>query len=110
MPRFIITANYTAEALKGMLAKPADREAAVKPFVEAAGGTLVDYYVTTGPKDFMMIVDGDDVSDLIAGLMVSGAAGIIANPETIRAFNANEFTATQKKAQALASKANPPGS
>lgn len=109
MSRYIVTANYTAQAINGMVENPGDREAAIRPFVEASGGTLIDYYVTTGAKDFLLIVDADDMTDLIAGLMVSGAAGMISNVETIQAFNTDAFTTMQQKARTLASKARPPG-
>ena len=110
MPRFIFTGCYTSDAIKGMLAKPSDREAAARGIVEAAGGKLVDFYGTTGPKDFLMIVDVDDARDLMAGIMVAGAAGAVSNPETIRAFSGAELTDMQKKAQKLASAYKAPGS
>ena len=110
MPRFIFTGCYTSDAIKGMLAKPSDREAAARTVVEAAGGKLVDYYGTTGPKDFLMIVDIDDARDLLAGIMVAGASGMISNPETIRAFSGADLTEIQKKAQGLTAAYSAPGS
>jgi len=38
MALYIVTGNYTAAAIKGMMANPSDREAAVRPLIEAAGG------------------------------------------------------------------------
>ena len=102
MPRFIVTGNYTAEAMKGMIANPSDREAAARAVVDAAGGTLESYYVTTGASDFAIKVTVDDVTDLIAGLMATGASGAVSNLQTVRAFTADEFTEIQKKAAALA--------
>lgn len=110
MPRFIFTACYTSDAIKGMLAKPSDREAAARKIVEAVGGKLVDYYATTGPKDFMMIIDIDDARDLMAGIMAAGASGVMSNAETIRAFSSAEVTAMQKKAQGVAATYQAPGS
>jgi len=110
MPRFIFTGCYTSDAIKGMLAKPSDRAAVARAVVEAAGGTMVDYYATTGPKDFMMIVDVDDVTDLLAGVMAAGASGAISNGETVRAFSSAELTDIQIKAKGLASAYKAPGS
>lgn len=109
MPRFIYTACYTSDAIKGMLAKPSDREAAARALVEAAGGKLVEFYATSGPKDFMMIVDVDDVRDLMAGIMAAGATGVMSNGETIRAFSSAELLDVQKKAKDVASAYAPPG-
>lgn len=102
MPRFIISGNYTASAMKGMIENPSDREAASRALVEAAGGKLETFYLTTGDNDFSMKVMIDDVSDLIAGLMVAGASGAASNLKTIRAFTSAEFTEMQKKAAKIA--------
>jgi len=102
MPRFIISGNYTASAIKGMIENPSDREAATRALVEAAGGKLETYYLTTGDNDFSFKVTIDDVSDLIAAVMVGGASGAVRNLKTVRAFTSAEFTEIQKKAGKIA--------
>ncbi|MCX2723236.1 GYD domain-containing protein [Roseibium salinum] len=109
MPRFIVTGNYTASAMKAMLASPTDREAAARAIVEAAGGTLESFYLTTGDSDFAIKVTIDDVTNLIAGLMVTGASGAVSHLKTVRAFTSDEFTAIQKKAGELAIAYKAPG-
>lgn len=109
MPRFIVTGNYTQSALQGMMASPSDREAAARGIVDALGGKLEAYYVTTGPTDFLMIISVDDVTDLGAGLMVAGAAGAICNCQTQRAFDSATFTAMQQKAAQVAASYSAPG-
>ena len=52
---------YSAQAFQGMLANPSDREAAVRPLVEEAGGRVVSFLFTTGDTDFSMVVETDDV-------------------------------------------------
>lgn len=88
--------------MKGMIAKPSDREAATRALVEAAGGTLETFYLTTGDNDFSMKVTIDDVTSLIAALMVAGASGAASNLKTVRAFTSDEFTEMQKKAGEIA--------
>lgn len=110
MPRYIVTGKYTADAMKAMIAKPSDREAAARAIVEAAGGTLESFYMTTGDADFSIKVTIDDATDLIAGLLVTGASGSVSNLKTIRAFTAEEFTAMQKRAGELARAYKAPGS
>lgn len=102
MPRFIVTGCYTGAAFRGMIANPSDREAAARGLVEAAGGKLETYYMTTGATDFTFTAVIDDAADLLAGLMVASAAGAISDVRTQRAFTAAEFTAIQKKAGSLA--------
>ncbi len=108
MPRFIVTGCYTAAALKGMAASPSDRAAASNAIVEAAGGTQEAYYMTTGETDFMIVVNVDDVSELIAGLIAVGGTGAVSGLKTVRAFSAEEFTAMQKRAGEIASSYKPP--
>ena len=103
MPRYIVTGRYTAAAIKGMVAKPSDREAAARAIVEAAGGTLENFYFLTGDNDFSIKVSIDRAEDLIAGLMATAASGSVSNVKTVRAFTAEEFTAMQKKAGQIAS-------
>lgn len=109
MPRFIITGSYTASAMKAMVENPSDREAAARAIVEAAGGTLENFYLLTGDNDFSIKVTIDDPADLIAGLMVTGASGAVSNLKTVRAFTSEEFTAMQKKAGEIAKSYKAPG-
>jgi len=110
MPRFIVTGSYTASAAKAMVEKPSDREAAARAVVEAAGGTLESFYLTTGDSDFAIKVTIGDASDLIAGLLATAASGAVSNVRTVRAFTSDEFTAMQKKAGEIASAYKAPGS
>ncbi len=102
MPRFIVTGKYTASAMKSMIDKPSDREAAARAIVDAAGGTLENFYMTTGDNDFSIKVTIDDAKDLMAGLMATGASGAVSNLRTVRAFTTEEFIAIQKRAKELA--------
>ncbi|MDD9921159.1 MAG: GYD domain-containing protein [Boseongicola sp.] len=110
MPRFVLTGNYSSAAMKGMIEAPADREAASRSIVEAAGGKLESFYVTTGEHDFIMTISIDNPEDLLAGLMVAGASGAATNLRTSRAFTSAEFTKMQEKAKALAGAYQAPGS
>lgn len=102
MPTFIVTGNYTASAIQGMLKNPSDREAAARAIVEASGGKLETFYLTTGDSDFSIKVTIDDAADLMAGLMATAASGSVSNLKTIRAFTSSEFTEMQKKAGQIA--------
>jgi uncharacterized protein with GYD domain len=110
MARYIITGNYTAAAMKGMMAHPSDRAAASAKIAEAGGGKLEHYFVTTGPTDFMMIVstDSHDIDGMMAALMVAGGSGAISNMQTVRALTSDEFTAVQKRAGQIAAAYAPP--
>lgn len=104
MPRYIVSGNYTADGIKGMIASPGDRESIARSIVEAAGGKLETYYMVTGDADFSIKVSIDNAEDLMAGLMVAAANGAVCNLKTIRAFTSDEFTAIQKRAGEIAAK------
>ena len=66
MTIYITQGRYTDQAIKGMIAKPEDRKQAVSALIEAAGGKLLDYYVTFGEFDFLVISEADDDVDMAA--------------------------------------------
>lgn len=109
MATIIITGNYTSDAIKGMLANPSDREAAVKSLIETGGGNLVCFYATTGETDFLAIVEDTDGADVIPALMVTAASGTVSNLKTVRGFSSTEFMAMQAKAATLAASFKPAG-
>jgi len=109
MATFIITGNYTGQAIKGMIANPSDRAEAVRPLVEAAGGKMLSYYMTSGETDFQMVVEIGDSGNLVPALMVAGATGTVANLKTVRAYSSADFMASQKKAAAMAASFKPAG-
>lgn len=102
MATYIITGNYSSDAAKGMMANPSDRAAAVKPLLDATGGTMLSYYVTMGETDFHMTVEGDDIEGIMAALIVAGASGGFSNLRTMPAFGTDAFLAAQKRAAQIA--------
>ena len=55
MSIYVLRGRYSSEALKGMIASPEDREAAIAKVVEKAGGRLLSYYLTFGDDDWLVI-------------------------------------------------------
>ena len=87
----------------GMLKNPSDRKEAVRPLIEAAGGKLVEYYVTLGETDFLLITETDDSEGMMAALIVAGASGGVSNMKTVQAFSAQTFVTAQKRAGSITS-------
>lgn len=109
MARYIITGCYTAAAMKGMIAKPSDRAAATGALIAAAGGKMESFYLTTGDHDFSMLVETNDLTMMLAAMMVAGASGAATNLKTVQAFTSAEFLAAQKVAGGIAAKYAAPG-
>jgi len=110
MPCFILTGRYTLDAVRGLMAKPEDRSAAVGAVVSAAGGKMLHYWVTTGDTDFVLVAEADRAEDFIAGVMTAAASGSVTGLKTVRAWSSAEFAKVAEKAASLASSYRAPGS
>jgi uncharacterized protein with GYD domain len=108
MAPFVITGNYTAQAMKGMIASPSDREAAARAVVEAAGGKMHLFLLTTGESDFLLIAETESIHTMIGALMVVGSTGAVTNLRTAQAFTAAEFMTAAKDAARIAAGAYRP--
>ena len=97
---FITQGNYTEQALKGMIDKPEDRSSAVAGLMESVGAKLLQYYVTTGEYDFLIISEGNNLTDLVAGLMIAGSSGGVTNLKTVQALTTQDAKAAMEKANA----------
>lgn len=109
MSMYIVTGCYTPKAIKALIAHPSDREAAGRELVEAAGGKMRSFLITTGETDFNMVVETDDIGGLMSGLMVAGASETVCNLKTVQAFTSVEFQTAQKRAGKLAEAYAPAG-
>ena len=75
MPIFITQGRYTREAIKGMITKPEDRAEAVSRLFAKGGGRLLNYYVTFGEYDFLLIAEAPSETQMAAILMAAGSSG-----------------------------------
>jgi uncharacterized protein with GYD domain len=99
MAIYITQGNYSESALKGMIQNPEDRAPAVAALMEAVGAKMLQYYVTHGEYDFLVITEGDDTNaDFLAALMVAGSSGGVCNLKTTRAFTTQEARSAMEKA------------
>jgi uncharacterized protein with GYD domain len=91
-----------------MLAAPEDRESAVRKLIEAAGGKVLSFYVTT-ETDFLLISEANEAEAIIASLMAAAAAGTISDVSTGRAWTGAEFKAIMERASKASKAYRPPG-
>jgi uncharacterized protein with GYD domain len=110
MATFVVQGRFTAEAIRGLLAKPEDRSKAIAKLVAAAGGKLKDYYFTTGEFDFMIVFEAPDGEDAVVGTLAAAASGSVSEIRTIRAWTAKEFMKVAERAGSLAGVYKAPGS
>ena len=109
MQCFILTGSFSLEAVRGLMAKPEDRSAAVGAVVTAAGGKMLHYWITTGDTDFMLVAEADRAEDFLAGVMAATASGSVTNVKTVQAWSSAEFSKVAEKAASLAASYRAPG-
>jgi uncharacterized protein with GYD domain len=109
MPRLVTRGRFTHDYLKGLLDAPEDREVPVRKVVEAAGGKVISFYVTTGESDFLLISEADESEAIIAALMTAAAAGTISDVSTGRAWTGAEFKTIMERASKAKKAYRPPG-
>jgi uncharacterized protein with GYD domain len=90
MPFFITQGRFTREYIKGGLAKPEDRHAAISRLCEQAGGKLVSLYFTLGQYDFMLVSDIPDAKAASVLALVAAGGGGIEGSVTTQAFTTAE--------------------
>ena len=106
---FITQGNYTEQAMMGMIDNPEDRRSAVADLMESVGAKLLQLYMTTGEYDFLLISEADNLTDLVAGLMIAGSTGGVTNLKTVQALTTQDAKAAMEKANAARAGFRPAG-
>ena len=98
MPTYISRGRFTADAVKGMLAKPENREEAVGKLFKSVGGKLVGWYLTFGHYDWLAIGEFPDEKAAASAVLAAAAGGSLSDIETTVAMSAQEAVATFESA------------
>jgi uncharacterized protein with GYD domain len=78
MPKYLITASYSAEGIKGLLKEGgSSRRAVVQKIAESVGGKLESLYYTFGEHDVIAIYDVPDNVTATAISLTVGATGLV---------------------------------
>jgi uncharacterized protein with GYD domain len=109
MIRLVTRGRFTHDYVKALLGAPEDREPAVRKVIEAAGGKVISFYMTTGDTDFLLVSETDEAEAVIAALMASSGAGMISHVSTVRAWTGAEFKKVAERAAKAAKAYRPPG-
>jgi len=98
MPIYISRGRFTPDAVKGMLAKPENREDAVAKLFKSTGGKLVGWYLTFGRHDWLAIGDFPNEKAAASAILAAAAGGSLSDIETTVAMSASDAAATFKSA------------
>ncbi|HEY2184323.1 MAG TPA: GYD domain-containing protein [Xanthobacteraceae bacterium] len=94
MPIYISRGRFTADAIKGMLANPENREESVAKLFKSAGGKLIGWYLTFGRHDWLAIGEFPDEKAAASAVLAAAAGGSLSHLETTVAMTAKEAAAT----------------
>jgi uncharacterized protein with GYD domain len=80
MAKYLCIVTYTAEGLKGLMAKGGTaRVEAARKFLASAGGSLDSYYFALGADDAYIVCDLPDNVAAAATAMSAAATGMVVN-------------------------------
>ena len=94
MPIYISRGRFTSDAVKGMVAKPENREEAVSKLFESVGGKLIGWYLTFGHYDWLVIGEFPDDKAAASAVLAAAAGGSLSDVETTPAMTAKDAHAT----------------
>ena len=89
MPKYIALCNWTDQGIKNVKDSPARLDAA-KALAKKLGGSVVDFYMTMGGHDMVVIVDALDDESVAKFNLTLGMAGNI-RTTTLKAFSEDEY-------------------
>ena len=98
MAFYLYQMSYTTEAIKAMVAKPSDREAAATALIEALGGKLHHLFFAFGSHDVICLIEGPDDTFMAAGAMAVASSGTASSSSTIKLMTAKDAMKAMKVA------------
>jgi uncharacterized protein with GYD domain len=98
MPIYISRGRYSSDAVKGMLAKPENREEAVAKLYQSVGGKLIGWYLTFGHHDWLTIGEFPDEKAAASAILAAAGGGSLSDIETTVAMTARDAAATFESA------------
>ena len=109
MAIFVTQGRFTREYIRGGLAKPEDRQAAISRLCEGAGGKLLHVYFTLGQYDFLVISEMPDARAASVISLAAAGGGGIQDVVTTQAFTTAEARGLFEQAGKVASSYRPMG-
>ncbi len=110
MTIYITQGRYTRDAIIGMIDTPEDRAKAVAALATAAGAKLLNYYVTFGDYDFLVIMEGGkDPTKTMAALMTAAATGGVTDLKTTVAVSSQDAVKAMRAAKRMRKGFKPAG-
>lgn len=105
MPKYLVTASYTAEGTKGVLKDGGTkRRQAAEAAFQSVGGRVESFYFAFGEYDLYSVVEVPDHAAMAAAAMTIGASGAL-RVRTVVLITPEELDQASKKSPTY----QPPG-
>lgn len=107
MAKYLVTASYSAEGIKGVLKEGASqRVGVVKAMMEGLGGSMEAFHFGLGDSDLSVLADLPDNTAAAAVAAAVGSSGALSSHQTTVLLTAEEIDAAAKMVVSY----RPPGS
>ena len=90
MSIFISLGIYSQKGADGIINGDSNRKAAMEKMVRSVGGKLIDYHITRGQYDFVMITEADSFESMAACALKAKAAGTLTEAVTLESVDLNK--------------------
>ena len=90
MAIFVSLGVYSQKGADGIINGSSDRKAAMEKLVGSVGGKLIDYHITRGQYDFVMITEVDSFEAIAACALKAKASGTLSEAITLESVDLNK--------------------
>jgi uncharacterized protein with GYD domain len=97
MAKYLITASYTADGVKGLMKDGGSkRRQAAEAAVKSVGGRMEAFYFAFGEHDAIVLIDAPDNASVAAASMAINASGVV-QTKTVVLLTPEEVDQATKK-------------
>ena len=89
MKTYISLGIYSQKGADGIINGHSDRKEAMKKMLNSVGAKLIDYHITRGQYDFVMISEADTFEAVAACALKAKAAGTLSEAVTLESVDLN---------------------
>lgn len=90
MAIFIQLGIYSNQGADGIINGTSDRKAAMEKMLDSVGAKLLEYHITRGTYDFVMLSEADSFESVAACALKARAAGTLTEAVTLEAVDLNK--------------------
>jgi uncharacterized protein with GYD domain len=97
MAKYLLTASYTADGVKGLMKDGGSkRQQAAEAAVKSVGGRMEAFYFAFGQHDAIVLIDAPDNASVAAASMAINASGAV-QTKTVVLLTAEEIDQATRK-------------